>query len=199
MAEFFRQGGPLMYPILGCSILALAIFAERLWTFGRIRKGTESLLREVESLALKERHDEAIRVCQQVDSPMARIFLAALRSAGRSRDHIKTVVEEVGTREVAFLERYLGLLGTIATISPLLGLLGTVIGMIQAFNVIAAVGVGTPATLGGGISQALITTAAGMSVAIPAILLHRYLTSRADRIVLEMEEFSLHITDLLGE
>lgn len=199
MFELFSRGGVLMYPIALCSVLALAIFGERLWLFIRIRRGSEKLLREVESLALKSRHDEAIQLCQQADTPLARIFLAALRSAGRSRDHIKTLVEEVGTRESAALERYLGLLGTIATITPLLGLLGTVIGMIEAFNVIAEVGVGTPATLGGGISQALITTAAGMSVAIPTILIHRYLSSRADRLVLEMEEFSLHITDLLGE
>jgi biopolymer transport protein ExbB len=108
------------------------------------------------------------------------------------------VVEEVGGREAAPLERYLGLLGTIATLSPLLGLLGTVLGMIQAFNVIATQGVGTPATLGGGISQALITTAAGLSVAIPTLLLHKYLSSRADRLILEMEEYSLHVVDLLG-
>lgn len=199
MYELFTKGGPLMYPILLCSILALAIFAERIWLFIRIGRGSEKLLRHVESLALDDRHDEAIRICQQADTPLSRVFLAALRSAGRSREHIKTLVEEVGTRESAVLERYLGLLGTIATISPLLGLLGTVLGMIEAFNVIAEIGVGTPATLGGGISQALITTAAGMSVAIPAILIHRYLTSRADRLQLEMEEYSLHITDLLGE
>ncbi|NIQ97864.1 MAG: MotA/TolQ/ExbB proton channel family protein [Desulfuromonadales bacterium] len=199
MFELFIKGGPLMYPILLCSILALAIFAERIWLFRRIGRGSEKLLRDVESLAIKKRHDEAVRLCQQIDTPLSRVFLAALRSAGRSREHIKTLVEEVGTRESAILERYLGLLGTIATISPLLGLLGTVLGMIEAFNVIAEVGVGTPATLGGGISQALITTAAGMSVAIPAILLHRYLTSRADRLQLEMEEYSLHITDLLGD
>jgi biopolymer transport protein ExbB len=89
-------------------------------------------------------------------------------------------------------------MATIANISPLLGLLGTVWGMIEAFNVIALQGVGTPATLGGGISQALITTAAGLTVAIPTILGHRYLTSRADRITLEMEEYSLHLVDVLG-
>lgn len=199
MFELFAKGGMLMYPILLCSILALAIFAERLWLFTKISKGSEKLLREVENLALKQRHEEAIQLCQQADTPLSRVFLAALRAAGRSREHIKTLVEEVGTRESAILERYLGLLGTIATISPLLGLLGTVLGMIEAFNVIAEIGVGTPATIGGGISQALITTAAGMSVAIPAILFHRYLTSRADRIMLDMEEFSLHVTDLLGE
>jgi biopolymer transport protein ExbB len=187
-----------MYPILFCSVMALGIFLERLWMFFRVRRGTQILLREVESLVHKNRLDEAIIICQRSGTPLARILIAALRSSGRPREQIKTVVEEVGGREAAPLERYLGLLGTIATLSPLLGLLGTVLGMIQAFNVIAAQGVGTPATLGGGISQALITTAAGLSVAIPTILLHKYLSSRADRLILEMEEYSLHVVDLLG-
>ena len=109
------------------------------------------------------------------------------------------MAEEVGERESVSLQRYLGLLGTIANISPLLGLLGTVLGMIDAFNVIATEGVGTPATLGGGISQALITTAAGLSVAVPMILVHRYLTSRADLTTLEREESTIRIVDLVGE
>jgi biopolymer transport protein ExbB len=187
-----------MYPILLCSVLALAIFLERLWTYIRVKRGAHTLLREVEDLVLKSRFEEALVVCQRAGTPLARIFIAALRASGKSREQVKTAVEEVGIREAAPLERYLGLLGTIATLSPLLGLLGTVVGMIQAFNVIAVQGVGTPATLGGGISQALITTAAGLTVAIPTILLHKYLTGRVDRIILEMEEYSLHLVDLLG-
>ncbi len=198
MLEIFLKGGPLMYPILACSVMAMTIFLERTWTYVRVRQGTLSLLREVENLVRKDKLDEAVIVCQRAGTPLARIFLAALRSAGKSREHIKGLVEEVGGREAAPLERYLGFLGTIATISPLLGLLGTVLGMINAFTILTIQGVGTPATLGGGISQALITTAAGMSVAIPTILLHKYLASRAERIVAEMEEYSLHLVDLLG-
>jgi biopolymer transport protein ExbB len=199
MLEIFQKGGPLMYPILLCSVLALAIFFERLWTLFRLGRGTIAMVREVESLVRKNRIDEAVIVCQRAGTPLARILVSALRNAGRPREQIKTIVEEVGGRETAPLERYLGLLGTIATISPLLGLLGTVLGMIEAFTVIAAQGGGTPATLGGGISKALITTAAGLTVAIPTILLHKYLTSRVDRMVLEMEEYSLQMVDLLGE
>lgn len=199
MLEIFRQGGPLMYPILGCSVLALAIFFERFWTIQRVRSGINPLVQEVSHWVQSARIDEALAVCQRVDTPLSRLFGTALRAAGRPREQLKMVVEEVGHREAAPLERYLGLLGTIATIAPLLGLLGTVLGMIQAFNVIAKAGVGTPATLGGGISQALITTAAGLAVAIPTILLHRYLASRVDRLVLEMEEHSLHLVDLLGK
>ncbi|WP_298038319.1 MotA/TolQ/ExbB proton channel family protein [uncultured Desulfuromonas sp.] len=196
--EIFLKGGPLMYPILFCSVLALAIFLERLWTFFKVRRGSLALVREVEGLVIKNHLEEALVLCQRTGSPLARIFIGALHSAGRSREQIKTAVEEVGAREAAPLERYLGLLGTIATIAPLLGLLGTVLGMIRAFTVIATAGVGTPATLGGGISEALITTAAGLSVAIPTILLHKYLTSRVDRTILEMEEYSLRMVDLLG-
>jgi biopolymer transport protein ExbB len=199
MLEIFQKGGPLMYPILLCSVLALAIFFERVWTLFRLGRGTIAMVREVESLVRKNRIEEAVIVCQRTGTPLARILVSALRSAGRPREQIKTIVEEVGGREAAPLERYLGLLGTIATISPLLGLLGTVLGMIEAFTIISAQGGGTPATLGGGISKALITTAAGLTVAIPTILLHKYLTSRVDRMVLEMEEYSLNMIDLLGE
>ncbi len=198
MFEIFQKGGPLMYPILLCSVLALAIFFERLWSFFRMNRGSAELVKEVEDLVRKHRIEEAIVVCQRFGTPLARIMIGALRAKGGGREHIKTIVEEIGAREATIFERYLGLLGTIATISPLLGLLGTVLGMIRAFTVIATQGMGTPATLGGGISEALITTAAGLSVAIPTILLHKYLTSRLDRLILEMEENSMRLVDLLG-
>jgi biopolymer transport protein ExbB len=194
-----QKGGYLMYPIALCSIIALAIFLERLWTYVKVRQQFRELAHQVEPLVAKDRHDDAIAICHKSDSPLAKVFLAALRVVGRSRDQIKAVVEETGRREAAPLQRFLGLLGTIATISPLLGLLGTVLGMIRAFNVIASQGMGTPATLGGGISEALITTAAGMTVAIPVILAHRYLTGRLDQLTIEMEEYSLRLVDLLGE
>lgn len=194
-----QKGGYLMYPIALCSVMALGIFLERLWTYLRVQKGLRSLAHQVEPLVAKDRHDEAVSICHQSDSPLAKVFLAALRVAGRSREQIKAIVEETGRREAAPLQRFLGLLGTIATISPLLGLLGTVLGMIRAFNVIATQGMGTPATLGGGISEALITTAAGMTVAIPVILAHRYLSARLDQLSIEMEEYSLRLVDLLGE
>ena len=194
-----QKGGYLMYPIVLCSVFALGIFLERLWTYVRVRREFRELAHQVEPLVAKVRHEEAVAVCHKAGTPLAQVFLAAFRAAGRSRDQIKAVVEETGRRESAPLQRFLGLLGTIATISPLLGLLGTVLGMIRAFNVIASQGMGTPATLGGGISEALITTAAGMTVAIPVILAHRYLTSRLDQLIIEMEDYSLRLVDLLEE
>lgn len=199
MLLIIQKGGYLMYPIALCSVFALGIFLERLWTYARVRRESRALAHQIEPLIAKVRLEEAVTRCHQTDTPLAQIFLAALRAAGRHRDQIKAVVEETGRREVAPLQRFLGLLGTIATISPLLGLLGTVLGMIRAFNVIATQGMGTPATLGGGISEALITTASGLTVAIPVILAHRYLTSRVEQLSLEMEEYSLRLVDLLGE
>jgi len=196
MFEIFQKGGPLMYPILLCSVLVVAIFFERITTLTRVHRGALDLLRQVEIHLAAHRLEEAVSLCRQAGTPLSRIFLVALARFKQPRERIKEAVEEVGNRESALLERYLGFLATIANISPLLGLLGTVLGMIKAFTVISVEGVGTPATLGGGISEALITTAAGLSVAIPALLIHKFLTSRVDRILLEMEQYSIHLVDL---
>ena len=198
MFEIFQKGGPLMYPILFCSVLAFAIFLERLWSFRKFQQKNQDMLNEVDPLISDDKLEQASVACQRFGNPLSRVYVTAIRLAGRSREQIKAVVEETGSREIAALERYLGLLGTIATITPLLGLLGTVLGMIRAFTVISVQGVGTPATLGGGISEALITTAAGLTVAIPTILLHKYLTGRLDRISLDLEVKALKVVDRLG-
>lgn len=196
--DIFHKGGPLMYPILLCSVLALTIFFERLWFFFGLRRSTLKLSLEVESLVRNDHVVEALAICQSRRTMLSSIFVVALNAAGRSREQIKTLVEEVGARHSSSLERYLGLLGTIATITPLLGLLGTVLGMIRAFTQLAVQGVGTPATLGGGISEALITTAAGLAVAIPTILLHKYLTSRADLLNDSMEVYAMQLVDIVA-
>lgn len=199
MLEMFAKGGFLMWPLLACSVLALAIVFAKLVFFYQVRQGAQKLFKDVFELVQKQQFAQAIAVCQASRSPLARVFLAVLNLQGRPREHIKTIAGEVASREAAPLEHFMGLLSTIATISPLLGLLGTVLGMIEAFTVIAAQGVGTPVTLGGGISQALITTAAGLTVAIPVILAHRYLSGRVNRISLVMEEYILRIVDLSGD
>ncbi|MDY0291553.1 MAG: MotA/TolQ/ExbB proton channel family protein [Desulfuromonadaceae bacterium] len=198
LLELFAKGGLLMYPILACSVLALGIFFERLWTYVSLQRRGVKLYAEVQSLVANERIDEAKAVCERSNFMLSHIFLAALNAAGAQRKHIKTLVEEAGAYQVVALERYLGLLGTIAAITPLLGLLGTVLGMIRAFNELAAQGVGTPETLGAGISEALITTATGLAVAIPVLLLHKYLTSKADILADEFELSSLKLVDKLA-
>ncbi|SHI43879.1 biopolymer transport protein ExbB [Malonomonas rubra DSM 5091] len=199
MIEIFLKGGPLMYPILICSVIGWAIFLERVKHFYTIRRTIAPLFNEVSSLIDTQKFEEATFLCQTQKNSLAKILTVVLMNRGANRLQLKTMAEEVGSREAASLQCYLNLLATIANIAPLLGLLGTVLGMIEAFNVIAMEGVGTPMTLGGGISEALITTAAGLSVAVPMILLHRYLASRAENILLELEESSMKIVDLLGE
>ncbi len=195
MLDIFLRGGPLMYPILFCSIIGWAIFMERFFSYVQIQRELFRLRTKVSDLLSNNRPEDALELCLQARSPLARILVVILKNRGASRAHLKSLAEEVGEREAVFLQRYLGLLATIANVSPLLGLLGTVLGMINAFNVIAAEGVGTPATLGGGISEALITTAAGLSVAVPMLLVHRYLSARSDRLTLELEEASMKIVD----
>lgn len=198
LLDIFHKGGPLMYPILLCSILALAIFFERVWTYWGIQREATKLAYEIESLVQNNRVVEALAICKSRRTMMSSIFVVALNACGSPREQVKTLVEEVGSRHSSSLDRYLGLLGTIATISPLLGLLGTVLGMIRAFTQLSVDGIGSPATLGGGISEALITTATGLAVAIPTILLHKYLTSRSDSLSNHVEIYAMQMVDLVS-
>ncbi|MFQ6111736.1 MAG: MotA/TolQ/ExbB proton channel family protein, partial [Nitrospinota bacterium] len=139
----------------------------------------------------------ASTLCRRNSSAMTRVLQAAIVNYDQDKNEIKDIIEDAGRQEVPGLERYLNVLGTIASISPLLGLLGTVAGMIRVFNVITQEGVGHPNQLAGGISEALITTAAGLAVAIPALVFHNYFTSKAEGLVLEMEKYSLRMLDIL--
>jgi biopolymer transport protein ExbB len=194
-----QKGGILMIPILLCSVVALAVFIERMWSLRASRIIPSDLVRQAEDLVRKGMLDDAVAACRRQPSPVGRVIIAALRHAGQEREVIKEAVQEVGRREAAHLERYVSVLGTVANVSPLLGLLGTVSGMIKAFTVISVQGVGNPASLAGGISEALITTAAGLTAAIPSFLAYRYLLSRVDRAVLELEQVSIHFVDLLKQ
>jgi len=197
MYDFVVKGGVLMIPIALCSIIALAIFLERLWSLRRSKVTPRDFLIEIEDLIRREKIPEAITRCRKDNSSMANIIVAGIRNFGKRREIVKESIEEIGRREAATLERYINVVGTIAAISPLLGLLGTVFGMIKAFNVISIQGVGNPGSLAGGISEALITTAAGLVVAIPTFVLYRYLANKADALIVEMEEHSIRMVDLL--
>jgi len=195
MIDLFYRGGPLMYPILLCSVIAWAILLDRLVAFNKVRRSTALLQKKIDEQLTTGQIDEAVALCHEYKTPLAKILRVVLKNRGGSRRELKDLADEVGEREAVALQKYLGLLGTIANITPLLGLLGTVLGMIKAFNKLAAVGVGNPVTLGGGISEALITTAAGLTVAVPTVLLHRYLSSRSERLVLELEEATMQAID----
>ncbi|MBF0187155.1 MAG: MotA/TolQ/ExbB proton channel family protein [Magnetococcales bacterium] len=195
MLELLEKGGLLIYPIGLCSILAVAIILERLWQLRRSRVVPEKVIRRVETRVLSGDVNGAMAVCETSKCAFSAIMLNALRLSGKSRALIKESVEEAGQKEMVILERYLTLLGTIAAIAPLLGLLGTVLGMIKVFAVISTVGVGDPGVLAAGISEALISTAAGLSVAIPTLVMHRHFQGVIDRYAVELEHFSLIVVE----
>lgn len=197
MWELIKAGGWLMVPIILCSVLALAIILERLWVLRRNVVAPpdlgERVLRWVRKGSIDERRLSALRE----DSPLGRILAAGCERLGEGSDRIKEGIEDAGRHEVHVLERYLNTLGTIAAIAPLLGLLGTVFGMIHIFSVIVHGGAGDASRLAGGISQALITTAAGLIVAIPALIFYRYLRGRVEDMVVEMERQTIHLLQRL--
>lgn len=198
LIETLVAGGPVMVPIAICSVVALATFFERLWALRRERVVPQSLCVELIELVRQERWNDALTLCRKRDAAISRVLEVALEARTDDRSSIKERVEEVGRREAAELERYVPVLGTIASISPLLGLLGTVGGMILTFQVIEDQGVGEVSALAGGISQALITTFAGLSVGIPALVANRYLLARVDSLVLDLEEVALGVVNLLA-
>jgi len=197
MLELVKSGGWLMAPIILCSIAATAIIVERLWSLQPGRVVPKDLVARAWSWVMAEElTDERIQALRE-GSPLGRILAAGLASRDLDRELMKESIEEVGRHVVHELERYLNALGTIAAIAPLLGLLGTVIGMIKVFAVVTAHGVGEPRVLAGGISEALITTAAGLTVAIPSLLFHRVLRGRVDALVVTMEQEALRLVGAL--
>jgi biopolymer transport protein ExbB len=188
MLEIVRAGGWLMLPIIGCSIIAAGIVLERLWTLQPKRVLPINLAKQVRDWVANDQLDPDHLQRLHQSSPLGQMLATGLANRRQPRDVIKESIEDVGRHAVHELERYLSPLGTIASISPLLGLLGTVIGMIKVFAAITANGVGNPGVLAGGISEALITTAAGLSVAIPALIAYRYLRAKVDGLVIQMEK-----------
>lgn len=198
----FVKGGPVMYPIILGSVLALALFFERIWALRRERVTPAAYRRRVRGLLRQGKVSEAEVLSQENPSALAAIVSAALREAGQPLGSVKETVNEVGRREVGHMERFIELLGTIAAVEPLMGLLGTVTGLIRAFQRVeglASRGGGVnPGALATGIWEALITTAAGLVVAIPAYVAYRYLQGRLNAIVIDMEEDSLELAELIS-
>ncbi len=190
-------GGWLMWPILACSVVALAIILERLWSLRRRRVMPPGLMAQVWQWQRDQGlTPERIQALAQ-GSPLGRLLSAGLVNRNHSREVMKEAINDVGRQVVAQLERYLNTLGTIASVSPLLGLLGTVFGMIDIFTVIIDAGVGNPGVLAGGISEALLTTAAGLTVAIPSLMFHRYFNGRVNQFALAMEEEALNLVEVI--
>ncbi len=186
-----------MWPIIACSVTALAIILERLWALRRRQVLPANLVATLHAWAKSGRIPELDLDKMIVTSPLGRVVMAGLLNRGNGREVIKESIEDTGRQVVHELERFLNILGTIAAISPLLGLLGTVLGMIRVFNVITLQGTGDPRLLAGGIGEALITTAGGLLVAIPSLLFYRYLCGKVDGLVIRMEEEAMLLVDTL--
>jgi biopolymer transport protein ExbB len=197
MWEIIMAGGPVMWPLIVLSIVAATIFFERLWTLQERRviphELTDKIWKLVESGQINDKHVAALAQ----NSALGQVLAAGLANRHRPREFVKEAIEDTGRHVVHELERFLNLLGTIASVSPLLGLLGTVIGIITAFNAITQAGVGDPRALSGGIGQALITTAAGLVVAIPSLMGYRYLRGRVESLVVGMEKEALKLVKAL--
>ncbi|MDX1480952.1 MAG: MotA/TolQ/ExbB proton channel family protein [Woeseiaceae bacterium] len=197
MVEIVKAGGWLMAPIILCAIIALGIILERFWTLQQKRVIPADLTGKVwgwvEQNALDQKRIQSLHQ----GSPLGQILAAGLINRNQDRAVMKDSIEDTGRHVVHELERYLDTLGTVAAISPLLGLLGTVIGMVKVFTAITTQGVGNPAVLAGGIAEALITTAAGLTVAIPSLIGYRYYRNRVDTLVVDMEKEAIKLVEAL--
>jgi biopolymer transport protein ExbB len=199
MWEIVRAGGPLMWPILLCSVIAAAIILERMWTLQLRRVVPADLTRRIWALVEAGQINDKVVAALETNSPLGKLLAAGLKSRHRPRAVMMERLEDEGRHVAQDLDRFLNTLGTIAGVAPLIGLLGTVTGIIKAFNAIQEGGMGDPRLLSGGISEALITTAAGLCVAIPAYIAYRHLRRRVDRIVAQMERDVVRFADALND
>ena len=197
MFELIRAGGFLMWPILACSIISMAIIAERFWSLRQTKIAPTNLVANVWQWHKSDQLDAKRIQALRTNSPLGMILAAGLLNRKHSREIMKESIEEVGRLVAHGLERFLNTLGTISSITPLLGLLGTVIGMIKVFTVITSQGIGDPSVLSEGISEALLTTAAGLSVAIPSLMFYRYFRGKVDDLVVTMEQEALKMVEVM--
>jgi biopolymer transport protein ExbB len=204
LADFFEKGGPLMWAILAGAVIGLFVFFERMYSLQRSRVVPRGFIDRIRAMVAKGHTREAQLLCEENASSIARMMVASLQAFadGKTRAEIKEAVEEVGGREVAHLDKNVEIIGTVASISPLLGLLGTVVGMIQVFQRFVEAyeaGQATPTVFAEGIWTALITTAYGLMIAIPMMVLYKFVQARNDRLIVEMEEDAMGIVGLLDE
>jgi len=195
--ELVKSGGWLMLPIILCSMVSLAIIVERFWSLRIDKVLPKHLVATVWNAVKNDTFQTSDIETLSKKSALGKILSSGLINRNQPRERIKESIEERGREVVHELERFLDILGTIASISPLLGLLGTVVGMISVFATITTHGVGDPGALAGGISQAMVTTAAGLSVAIVSLVFYRYFRRRVDTIVVEMEHEAIKMVDVL--
>ncbi len=203
MFDMIIKGGPIMYPIILCSIIALAIVIERVFHLYRANIDTKRFMDEIANKLRRNKIMESIEMCENTPGPIAHILKAGILKHDRPKEEIKETIEEAGLYEVPRLEKNLPVLSTIAHITPLLGLLGTVCGMVRCFQVIQEKSVSlhpvSPGDLAGGIWQALITTVVGLSIAIPTYVAYNYLVNKVDGFVLDMERSATDLINILTQ
>ncbi len=201
--QTFLAGGPVMWPILLCSIFAMAIILEKFWHVHKISIDTQQFLSSVLDKMKHHQVKEALEICEKTKSPISHILKAGILKYDRPRPQIKEAIEDASLYEIPRLEKNLSMLATIAHISPLLGLLGTVTGMVRCFQTIQVKSASfhpvSPGDLAGGIWEALLTTVAGLIVAIPTFIVYNYLVSRINSFILEMEKASTELVNFLTE
>ena len=195
LVSVFSKGGPVMWPILLSSILALAICFERAYNLRSEKVVDTSFTAEVRRLSSKGNLDRALKLCEENPSSMARILKAGLNRSSHGILEIERAIEAAGAHEATLMESNLRGLGVLANITPMMGLLGTVMGMIKAFNVISESGSGNPGLVASGIAEALITTAAGLIIGIPALAAYHYFRGKVDKFIYDMEEESLFFVE----
>lgn len=200
MIGFFSKGGPLVYPILFCSVLALAIFVERLIRFGQVKIRGFGLVKQIGQYIKAGKNKQALEVAKQSGSPMGRVLAHAMDVLDQDRETLETVIVHSTEQEVRELSRYIQALATIGNIAPILGLLGTVLGMIKAFMVIQQMGGKVnAAVLAGGIWEAMLTTAMGLAVALPTMVAHSYLVSRVDKYEAQLQDGTITFIKAIGK
>lgn len=202
MLEFMQKGGPVMWVILLCSIIALAVIIERFWQLRKARIDTSKFMNEISNLLKRNRIMEAIDMCNQTPGPVSQVMKAGILKHDRARTEIREAIEDAAVSEVPILEKNLSVLATMAHIAPLLGLLGTVTGMVRCFRVIeqkaTALQPVNPKDLAGGIWEALLTTVFGLCVAIPAYVAYNFFVNKVNEFIWDMEKNATDLVNLLS-
>ncbi len=200
VAEYFRQGGIFMYPLLFFSVLAATVAIERFIVFSKAKINVSDILTKIRKALLVNRNvKEAIKICEQSKGPVASVMKAGLLRYGHSREDVEKTIENAALYELDRLEKRLGVLATTANVAPMLGFLGTVAGMIKSFATLAEQGLTNPAAVAVGISEALITTATGLIIAIPAQLVYNWYTTKVTRFVRDIETASNMLVETFTE
>lgn len=201
--QVFMAGGPVMWPILFCSIFAFAIILEKFWYLRKIAIDSQNFLSKLLEKIKRHEIKEALQLCENLVNPIAKILKAGILKYDRPRQQIVEAIEDASLYEIPRIEKNLSVLATIAHISPLLGLLGTVTGMVRCFQSVQAKASSfhpvSPGDLAGGIWEALLTTVAGLIVAIPTFVAYNYLVNRINHFILEMERASTELVNFLTE